>query len=77
VKNSDRVLQYEEQFAAVFTAVNMHVTEFHAYLVGFKRYVCSETLGESGFSRANIARYDGTLGHSVGKMQQEIEKFHQ
>jgi hypothetical protein len=71
------VLQYKEKFAAVFTAVNMHITKVHTQLVGFESYVCPETLGESGFSSANIARYDNPLGHSLWKTQQEIEKFHQ
>jgi hypothetical protein len=76
-KNSDCVLQYEEKFAAVFTAVNMHVTEVYAQLVCFKSYVCPETLGNGCFSRANVSCHDNPLGHSLWKTQQEIEKFHQ
>jgi hypothetical protein len=34
-------------------------------------------LSERCFSRANIARYDNPLGHSLWKPQQEIEKLHQ
>jgi hypothetical protein len=71
------VLQYEEKFATVLTAVNMYVPKFCALLVCFKSYVCPETLGKGGFSSANIACYDNTLSHSLWKTQQEIEKFHQ
>jgi hypothetical protein len=54
----------------------MHVTEVYAMLVCFKGYVCPEALGESCFSSANISRDDNPLGHSLWKMQQEIEKLH-
>jgi hypothetical protein len=70
-------LQYEEKLAAVFTAVNMHVTEVHACFVGFESYICPETLRKSCFSCANISCYDNPLGHSLWKTQQKIEKFHQ
>jgi hypothetical protein len=71
------MLQYEEEFAAVLTAVNVHVTEVYAPLVRFRGYVCSETLGKGGFSSANLACYDNPLSHPFWKLQQKIEKFHQ
>jgi hypothetical protein len=70
------MLQYEEEFAAVLTAVNVHVTEVYASLVCFQGYVGSETLGKGGFSSANLACYDNPLRHPLWKTQQEIEEFH-
>jgi hypothetical protein len=71
------MLQYEKEFAAVLTAVNVHVTEVYALFVCFDSDVCPETLGKRGFSSANIACYYNPLGHSFWETQQEIEKFHQ
>jgi hypothetical protein len=49
------MLQYEEEFAAVLTAVNVNVTQVYTSLVCFQDYVGSKTLGKGGFSSANLA----------------------
>jgi hypothetical protein len=71
------MLHYKEEFAAVFTAVNVYVTKVDAPLVRFASYVRSETLGKSGFSRAHLACYNYSLSHPFWKLKQEIEEFHQ
>jgi len=47
----------------------------YSSFVGFQSHVCSEALGESGLTRAHVARDDDALCHSVWMAKYEVEKL--
>ena len=71
------MLEYGEEFAAVFSAVNVDVVEVYVSFVGFQRYFLPETLAQGGFACSYFACNDDSLRHFVWNGQQEIEELHE
>jgi len=68
-------MHHRLQCSAIFSAVNVDITEFEALLVGFGGDVCAEVLSQRRFARTHIASYDDALGHPIGTPQEEAKEF--